>query len=152
MTDPLDFSALTPRHSLPLLVAGQAQRELFVNEALARIDLLLHPAVAGEAADPPGDPAEGEGWLVAAAAGGEWAGRDHQLAVWDGSGWTYCPPVEGMIVHDTATGQRLSYADGWRRAARPEAPSGGSVVDAEARIAIAALIDILATVSLIPSA
>lgn len=152
MTDPIEFSALTPRHALPLLVAGQAQREFFVNEALARIDLLLHPSVGGEAADAPGDPAVGECWLVAEAASGAWSGRDGCIAGWDGTQWTFCPPSEGMLLYDRSTGERLSYAQGWRRAGRPAEPSGGTTVDAEARMAVAALIDILATLSLIPAA
>ena len=36
MTDPIALGVRTPRHSLPLLYPGQAQKEVFVNEALAR--------------------------------------------------------------------------------------------------------------------
>ena len=35
-------SDATPRWALPQLFAGQAQKEVFHNEALARIDMLLH--------------------------------------------------------------------------------------------------------------
>ena len=32
----------TPRWALPFLFAGQAQKEMFHNEALVRIDALVH--------------------------------------------------------------------------------------------------------------
>ncbi len=134
-----------------LLVSGQAQREFFVNEALARIDLLLHPSVRGEAAQPPPAPDPGDCWLVADDPGGEWTGRAGALAGWDGSQWSYGAPLDGMHVLDRTTGERLCFAGGWTRARRPAAPSGGATVDAEARLAIAAVIDILATLSLLPA-
>ena len=57
---------MTPRFALPFILPGQAQKELFHNEALVRIDLALHPAVEGApAAAPPADPEEGRCWVVA---------------------------------------------------------------------------------------
>lgn len=118
---------------------------------MARIDTLLHPAIEGEAGEPPVSPDSGDCWLVAEPASGAWQGHEAALASWDGIQWTFCLPVEGLIVLDRATGARLAYRDGWNRSARPTAPSGGSVVDSEARAAIIALTDMLATLTLIPS-
>ncbi len=42
MSDPVQFEGATPRFALPLLFAGQAQKEFFVNEALLRADMVLH--------------------------------------------------------------------------------------------------------------
>ncbi len=150
MTSPVTFETTTPRHSLAMLAAGQTQKEFFVNEAFSRIDALLHPAVEGEADTPPAAPSPGECWLVADPAIDAWHGHGKELACWDGIQWTYCSPVDGMQILDRSSGGRLFYRDGWVRAARPPSPDGGAVVDVEARAAIDAIVDILATVSIFP--
>ena len=64
MSDPITFASASPRLGLPLLFAGQSQKEFFVNEAHALVDALLHAAVEGEADAPPSAAEEGECWLV----------------------------------------------------------------------------------------
>ena len=44
------------RHQLPYLMVAQAQKEITHNEALARIDALLHPVVTDRLATPPSPP------------------------------------------------------------------------------------------------
>lgn len=150
MTQPVTFEALSPRHALPLLVAAQAQKEVFVNEAFARIDALLHPVVLGEQSAPPASPSPGDCWIVATPASGGWQGQESDLASWDGAQWTFCRPNEGMQVYDLIGRQRLAYDGIWQRAQRPVAPAGGTVIDTEARAAIAELIDMLATLAIFP--
>jgi hypothetical protein len=152
MTDPLFFTSTSPRWALPMLFAGQAQKEFTVNEAHALADLLLHPAVSGEASTPPATPADGECWIVGADATGEWAGRDGALAGRQAGAWLFATPRDGLRVLDVATGQQVLYAGGWRRAAAPEAPAGGTTVDSEARAGIAALVAALINCGIFPVA
>jgi hypothetical protein len=150
----------TPRFALPFILPGQAQKELFHNEALARIDLALHPAVEGTPlTEPPAEPADGLCWIVAAPGTGDWEGHDGQLAMWSEGGWRFLPPAPGTTAWNKAASLPLLW-DGsqWRegtllcaglvvngvqvvgpRQAAVPSPSGGTIIDEEARAAISAL-------------
>ena len=150
----------TARFALPFILPGQAQKELFHNEALARIDLALHPAVEGPAAtEPPTAPAEGECWVVANGASGDWAGHDAMLAMWSEGGWRFLAPAPGTMAWNKAASLPWLW-DGaqWRegtllcaglvvngvqvvgpRQPGIASPSGGTIIDEEARAAINAL-------------
>ena len=55
-----------------------------------------------------------------------------------------------MLVFDRSAGERLAFLDGWNRPVQPVPPVGGSVIDSEARTAIGAIVDLLATLAIIP--
>lgn len=152
MPDPLEFTATTARHNLPLLFAAQAQKEVFHNEALARIDALMHAAVEGEVSEPPTSAPDGQSWLVAPGATGEWGGRDHAIAMRQAGQWLFAAPVAGMRVYDRGSGQFAVFSEGWQKAAAVAEPSGGLMVDSEARAAIGALLLALRAARLLPSA
>ena len=155
------MSEESARYKLPLLVPGQAQKEHFHNEALVRIDALLGAAVEdGPLAEPPQAPAEGQAWIVADGASGAWAGRANALAAWTAGGWRFVMPVEGLRVWNRAAGYDMRWNGaawtagelfasklvvagqqvvGERLPAVPS-PSGGTVIDAEARQAVNAII------------
>lgn len=143
MSEPAITSARTPRHALPYLFPGQAQKEAFVNEALARIDGLVQPSVIDQRAAPPAAPLAGNCHIVAPAATGAWSGRDAALATWAGSQWLFARPVAGALVFDAGSGCYAVFddAEGWLRAPTPPLPAAGATQDAEARAAIAAIID-----------
>ncbi len=152
MTDPISFASSSPRHGLPFLFPGQAQKEFTVNHAHALIDMLLHPCIEGEISVPPDSPEEGECWLVGAGASGDWAGREGAIAGYQTGGWLFAAPREGMRVFDRASGRSLLRTDGaWQAAPLPALPVGGATVDAEARSAIAGLISSLQQAGILPA-
>lgn len=152
MSDPFLFDSATPRLRLPLLFAGQVQKEAFVNEAHALVDALLHAAVEGRSVGPPTAPVDGESWLVAAPATGAWSGREGQLACRQSGNWLFVVPRDGMRVIDRSTGQELlHFSDQWHAGEIPAEPSGGSVVDAEARVAIQQIIAALRLNGVLPA-
>lgn len=151
----------TERCALPLLAAGQAQKELTHNEALALIDLALQPVVqeAGRN-EPPAAPALGQCWAVGATPTGAWAGRPLAIAGWTAAGWRFFSCGEGAQAWSLADGCAVRReGNAWRAGALTGAslsiggrqvvgaqqpsvpgPTGGTTVDAEARAAIAAVI------------
>lgn len=140
MSDPMLFETATPRFGLPLLYAGQSQKEAFVNEAHALLDALMHCAVDGEMTEPPAEAEEGSCWLVGETATGAWAGQAGAIACRQSGNWLFHLPRDGMLVFDRATGQQLRYFGGWKIPEVPMEPTGGSFVDIEARAALAELI------------
>jgi hypothetical protein len=145
MSDPITFTSASPRHGLPFLFSGQSQKEVFVNEAHALTDALLHPAIEGEGDDPPVAPADGESWLIGDSPSGDWVDHPGELASFQAGGWLFAMPRDGMRVLDISTGQDIRFLDGWQRPDTPAAPTGGTTVDTQARTAIAELIAALIT-------
>ena len=163
-------SDATPRWALPQLFAGQAQKEVFHNEALARIDMLLHGAAASADEDvPPTSPDDGQCWIVADGASGSWLGQDGSVACWTGGGWRFAAPRAGLTLRVVDRGHMM-YFDGsdWQDAAvrgdgfyvggervagtRQPAianPVGGSSIDSEARSSLVAILNAMRSHGLI---
>ena len=152
----------TPRLAMPLLAPGQAQKELFHNEALQLLDFAVAATVQEPPlSTPPAAPLLGSCYIVGPGAVGAWSGHDAAIAGYGSGGWRFLEPPEGMSVHvrsrgttalfsggtwtiGTIAGERLVIDGNQVVSARGVAiatPSGGSTVDGEARAAIG---DILA--------
>lgn len=140
MTDPISFASTTPRYALPLLFAGQAQKETTVNEALTGADILLHATIEAEVNMPPATPAAGLAWLVGSAPTAAFVGKPAHIAAWTDGGWRFIAPRDGLRVFDRSHASLRLYSGGWRLVSPPAAPSGGSVIDVQARNTIATLI------------
>lgn len=149
MSDPIVFSSSTPLLGLPLLFAGQAQKEFFVNQAFAVLDGLHARAVTASQAAPPATAPDGACYRVTSPASGAWIGREGAIAVRINGGWHFVAPAEGMVLFDRTSGRSVIYRTQWQVAPAPALPSGGTVVDAQARAAINAVIDALRTLGVL---
>lgn len=105
--------AKTQRLGLPLLSAGQAQKEITHNEALVIIDALLHGCCPSSPSDmPPAQPELGLSYLCGPSPTGAWSGHAKAVAHWSESGWRFTAPVEGQCLYDRANGRTWKYAAG----------------------------------------
>jgi hypothetical protein len=106
----------TPRLSLPVIEAAQAQKHVTHNDALMRLDCLTQLAVESRALTaPPVSPADGACYIPAPAATGAWSGWDDQLALYSGGGWLRLAPVAGLKAWVRDERLTLTYEDGiWR--------------------------------------
>ena len=163
----------TARLVLPLIEAGQAQKEMTHNEALALLDLAVQAVVEEVGRDtPPAAPAEGQCWIVGIAPTGAWSGQAGAIAGWTAGGWRFVAAQPGMRAWNRV-GERLAvrvgaaWEDGTVRATRLlvdgqqvvaarqpgiVAPVAGGTVDVEARAAVGAILAVLRTHGLIAPA
>lgn len=118
----------TPRLTLPLLAAGQAQKHVTHNDALTRLDALVHLAVQSRSqATPPSSPGALAAYIVPAGGTGVFAGRTDQLAIFEDGGWTFLVPragwqawIQDEAEHHVWTGTL------WRRS-QPSSSLGASL-------------------------
>lgn len=103
----------TPRLDLPLLAEAQASPEIPVNIGLYALDALVQGAVIRrDLTSPPGSPAEGDAYIIAAPGTGEWDNRDDQVAAFQNGGWVYYVPREGWRLWCVADGTFVRYGVG----------------------------------------
>lgn len=150
MSNPITFSSATPNTGLPLLIAGQAQKEFFVNQALSVLDALQPQAVNASQPLPPLDADEGDCFRVTAPAVQAWDGCEDHLAIRIGGGWHFVSPRSGMHVFDRTANQTLFFLSGWQIATTPIIPATGTVIDVEARTAIDQVIAALRDIGILP--
>lgn len=150
---------VTARLGLPLIATGQAQKDLTHNTAIHGLDRLVHLCVESRALSaPPELPAPDATWIVGDGAAGLWTGYAGALAHWDGA-WVIAAPAEGMLCWIADEAILAVFGGGVWNAALPVAglniggammlteppiaidtPAGGSVIDIEARAALAGLL------------
>ena len=117
----------TPRLSLPVIEAAQAQKHVTHNEALVLLDALVQLTVESRTlAAPPGSPAEGACYIPAAGATGAWGGWDGQIAVYSG-GWLRIVPLSGLKAWVKTERLTITFEDGVWRDGIALTASGGRV-------------------------
>ncbi len=97
MSDPLESLHL----KLPYLAAAQAQKHVTHNEALRLLDSVVQLAVLDTTlADPPASPAEGDRYIVADSATGDWATHEGEIAHFIDGAWAFAVPEPGWLAFD----------------------------------------------------
>ncbi|URD62204.1 DUF2793 domain-containing protein [Sphingomonas sp. KRR8] len=156
----------TARFSLPLLQVGQSQKEVTHNESFQALESIVQPIVEGAPSNSPptATPDFGRQYLVGAAPEGAFAGYPASLATWTEAGWRFTQPCDKLTAIDRLTGLSWTFDGGdWHagiiRAAEVRVgglkilgarqpavalPSGGNVIDQQARTALGAIINALA--------
>lgn len=113
------------------------------------LDALHARAVTASQSAPPASPLEGACYRVTAAASGAWEGQEGKLAVRVAGAWHFIAPADGMLVYDRASAGLIIFQSQWQSAAVIAAPSGGTVVDVQARSTLSALIAALKTMGVV---
>jgi hypothetical protein len=149
----------SPRLALPLIAAGQSQKDVTHNEALLALDRMVALTVVSRSQPvPPVDPLPGDMHIVPAIGASAWAQPAGALVQWQGTDWLAIVPPEGQIALVADEGVMLVQRSGWQAhwpvsglaiagrtvlagaPAHIEAPVGGVTVDTEARATVAALV------------
>ncbi|MEL7028083.1 MAG: DUF2793 domain-containing protein [Pseudomonadota bacterium] len=108
--------AVSTQLALPYLESAQAQKHVTVNESLRALDALVHLSVLSRTVSaPPGSPAEGDRYLVASAASGDWAGQEGRIAAYQDGAWAFFTPKTGWRLYSVAEDAAIFF-DGtaWR--------------------------------------
>jgi len=89
--------ATTPGLSVTELVDNADGNESVVNEGFRRLEVFAGRAIIDrDLTAPPGSPTDGDAYIVAGSATGDWATHDNDVA-WDQAGtWKFQTPFEGM--------------------------------------------------------
>lgn len=149
----------TPRLALPLIAAGQTQKDVTHNEAVLALDRLVALVVTSRSsAAPPTAPSLGDCYIVPAAGVVAWGHPAGSLLHWQGAAWLPEAARDGQIALIADETIMLVHRGGWQAnwpvaglaiagrnvlAASPATvppPTGGTTVDNETRAAVAALL------------
>lgn len=124
--------------NIGLIEQSQAQKYVTINEAIAALEAVQNRGVEDQdLAAPPGSPSEGDAYIVAASATGDWAGKEKNIAYYNSAEWKFISPNEGLMVWVNDE-DKLCYFDGtdWQ-----EFTSGGGGSETAAKFGINATAD-----------
>jgi hypothetical protein len=99
--------------NLPYIMSSQAQKHVTHNEALRRLDALIHLAVIDRNRNtPPGAPEEGQRHLVGTAPTGSFSGHAGEIAAYQDGAWSFFEPKPGWTLWDSSDEALLVLQDG----------------------------------------
>ena len=109
------MSDATTHLLLPYILAAQAQKHVTHNEALRILDGPVQLSVLDcDLAAPPASPADGDRYIVASGATGDWAEWDLNVTLWTDGAWLRLPPQTGWRAWVEDEGLLLFYdGAGW---------------------------------------
>lgn len=100
----------TPILQLDELAAAQSQPEIIVNAAFRWLECFCQLSVISQViGTPPGSPADGDTYIVAAGATGTWSGHDGQIALYMGTAWAFRSAPDGAIAYVQSEGVHYTY-------------------------------------------
>lgn len=103
----------TPNLDLEEWEQDQDQPHITVNTALRILELMCQLRILDrDLAAPPGAPNDGDCYLIAAGASGEWTDRTDQIALYVGTSWIYLFPKSGWRAYIVDEGQNVQYSGG----------------------------------------
>ncbi len=107
--------------AMPFIMPSQAQKHVTHNEALLRLDALVHLAIVAERATPPPSPTEGACYLIASPAVGDWSGREARLACRQDGAWVFVQPRTGWRAWFLSDGRfRVFSGSAWQDIPLPQ--------------------------------
>lgn len=90
---------MTPNLDLPYIMPSQAQKHVTHNEAIRALDAVVQLAVLDrDLTAPPVSPADGDRYIVGAAATGDWSGKSGQIAAFQDGAWAFYEPTDGWLA------------------------------------------------------
>lgn len=102
----------TTKLQLPYILPSQAQKHVTHNEALQRLDAVVQLVIADVPATPPSSPEEGDCFLIAENATGDWSGNAGKLAFRQDGAWLIMQPKPGWTAWFAEAGRYRVLQDG----------------------------------------
>ena len=108
------MSDATSKLGLPFILPAQAQKHVTHNEALQRLDAVVHLALAGEEDSPPETPEDGDCHLVGESPTGLFSGHAGEIAIYQDGFWQFAAPAAGWTAwFDTDAKWRVFDGAAW---------------------------------------
>ncbi len=89
----------TPNLKLPYIAAAQAQKHVTHNEAIRALDAVIQLAVLDRnLGAPPAAPKNGDRYIIATSASGDWSGHGGKIAAYQDGAWQLFAPKIGWVA------------------------------------------------------